>query len=345
MLTPFIDKLARSWPPEQWRDVTVVLAVSGGADSVSLLRGVVELSRGGAGRVVVAHFNHGLRPGEADLDEAFVADLSRKLGLPCVVGRPDQPLTRRPAGKASESAARDARYRFLRATAAQWGARYAATAHTADDQAETILHRIARGTGLRGLRGIPRARPLIPGVTLLRPLLPVRRQEARAYLQSLGQDFREDSSNRDRRFTRNRIRCQILPQLVESCNRDVVSALVRLGSLAEQVQRVLDGLANDLVRQCLGGHPTANQTRCVEFDCRPLAGAPAVLAAEVFAALWRLRHWPLKHMGFDEWSALAAMAQTPPARAAARVFPGGIRAERAGERLRLQPLSDLAAGH
>ena len=341
MPTPFVDKLATTWPPEQWKDVTIVLAVSGGADSVSLLRGVVELSRGGLGRVVAAHFNHGLRPNEADLDEGFVVALSQKLDVSCVVGHADRSSAPSPPGKGSESTAREARYRFLRETAGQWGARYVATAHTADDQAETILHRIVRGTGLRGLRGIPRARPLSIGVTLFRPLLSFRRREVHAYLQGLGQDFREDSSNQDCRFTRNRIRRRILPQLAEGCNHEVVSALVRLGSLAEQVQLVVDGLANELVHRCV----TRDETTYLELDCRPLAHVAPVLASEVFATIWRLRHWPLKDMGFHQWSELAAIGRTQGAHQASKMFPGGIRAERVGERLKLELDGGSTFGH
>jgi len=179
------------------------------------------------------------------------------------------------------------------------------------------------------------------GVTLFRPLLSFRRREVHAYLQGLGQDFREDSSNQDCRFTRNRIRRRILPQLAEGCNHDVVSALVRLGSLAEQVQLVVDGLANELVHRCV----TRDETTYLELDCRPLAQVAPVLAGEVFATVWRLRHWPLKDMGFHQWSELAAIGQTQGAHRVSKMFPGGIRAERVGDRLKLEFHGGSTFGH
>ena len=134
---------------------------------MALLRAIFRLKTAGEGRVIAAHCNHQLRPAEADADEAFVVDLCRRLGVACEVGRaaldPD-------GGDGVEAAAREARYRFLEETADRVGARYVVTAHTADDQAETILHRILRGTGVGGLGGMSRTRPL-GQATLLRPLL------------------------------------------------------------------------------------------------------------------------------------------------------------------------------
>ena len=132
--------LANAWPAEAWGDVTVLVGVSGGADSVALLRALEALKRtaAGAGRLIVAHFHHGLRGAEADADAAFVAALSQRLGLECVVGRASG------SSPSDEASARKARYRFLKRTAHARGARFVAVAPTADDQAETILHRIAR---------------------------------------------------------------------------------------------------------------------------------------------------------------------------------------------------------
>ena len=196
----FLRRLADSWPPAQWQDVTIVAAVSGGADSVALLRSLLGLSPGGPARLVVAHINHGLRGSESEGDERFVADLCAKLGVPCAVRRIPAAVFRETGGRGIESVARHARYECLQSIAAEWGGRYVATGHTADDQAETILHRILRGTGIRGLEGIPRVRSLSPGIALSRPLLRFRRQEILAFLAALGQPFREDSTNRDPRF-------------------------------------------------------------------------------------------------------------------------------------------------
>ena len=151
----------------------------------------------------------------------------------------------------SEATARTARYAFLQETAERFGARYVVTGHTADDQAETILHRIVRGTGIAGLAGMARVRPLGPAATLIRPLLDFRRLELLAYLTDLGQPFRSDSSNSDTAFTRNRIRCRLLPELAAEYNPGVVASLVRLGRLAGEVQSVVDALVEDLAALCL----------------------------------------------------------------------------------------------
>ncbi|MFP6693059.1 MAG: tRNA lysidine(34) synthetase TilS, partial [Pirellulales bacterium] len=169
-------KLRAAWPPDAWRDVTVVLAVSGGADSTALLRAAARLKAGGCGRLVVGHFNHGIRP-SGEEDERFVAAVCESLDIPFEIRRGDVAASAANEGDGIESAARRARYEFLAAVAEQHGARLVATAHTADDQAETILHHIVRGTGLTGLSGMPRSRPLSPAVSLLRPMLSIRRAE------------------------------------------------------------------------------------------------------------------------------------------------------------------------
>ena len=249
MLHPLESKLAATWPLSDWGDVTVVVAVSGGCDSVALLRAMTALKTGGVGRICAAHLNHQLRPA-ADEDERFVVELCRRLGVRCEVGRAavDQLAAR--SGDGVEAAARTARYHFLEETAGRLGARFVATAHTADDQAETILHRILRGTGIRGLAGMPRSRPL-GHATLIRPLLEVRREEMRAYLDALAQPYRHDPSNADLRFTRNRIRHQTMPQLRRQFNAGLTEALLRLGTLAGEAQAVADELvAERLDRLC-----------------------------------------------------------------------------------------------
>lgn len=327
-------RLAEVWPPERWQETTVLLAVSGGVDSVALLRAMQRLKTGGAGRLVVAHFNHGLRGPESGADEAFVADLAGRLGLACEVGRAAPGGMSRHAGDGLEAAARAARYRFLTETAGRLGARHVATAHTADDQAETILHRIVRGTGIAGLAGIARARPLAPGIALVRPLLGFRRADLEAYLANLGQDYRIDSSNACLAMTRNRLRLEVLPQLADRCNPGVVDALLRLGSLAGEAQEVIDGLVERLRTQTVFSEPSG----IVRIARSPLAGQPRYLVRELLIAVWRDRQWPLQSMGYAEWDLLADMIlgatgqSTIPLK---RTFPGGVLAEASGDSLRL----------
>jgi tRNA(Ile)-lysidine synthase len=324
---PVEARLADEWPPDVWGCVTILLAVSGGPDSVALLRAVHAIKAKGPGRIVVAHFNHRLRGPDADADEAFVADIAARLGLACECGSAPLEGVGSTGGEGLEAAARRARYQFLTQTADRLGARYVAVAHTADDQAETTLHRILRGTGLRGLSGMSRARPLSPAATLIRPLLGFRRQQLRDYLADLGQPFRWDASNSDLRRTRNRIRNQLLPELAARFNPHVVEALVRLGGLAGEAQTVVEAAAEQLADRVLG--QCSADGLCIEL--RDLGDQPRYLLRELFMTLWRRQGWPLRSMGFQEWELLAAMALESARGVAAasprRVFPGGILVE------------------
>jgi len=336
-LRPLESALASSWPPAEWREVSVLVAVSGGADSVALLRAMHALKTGGEGRLLAAHLNHGLRGPEADADQAFVADLCAKLAIPCHTGRADVERLAAERGDGLEEAAREARYRFLTRAAAEAGARYLVTAHTADDRAETILHRILRGTGIAGLAGIARTR-FIPeaGLTLIRPLLGTRRAELLAYLDELGQPFRRDPSNRDPRFTRNRIRHDLLPMLAEGFNPGVVEALLRLGTLASEVQGFVDRLVDELAARSVISRARGR----VEIDTTPLAAEPRYLVRELLMAAWREQGWPMQSMGFAEWDELAGIAALcaadSGARRPGRMFPGGVSAEVDSGRLLLR---------
>jgi tRNA(Ile)-lysidine synthase len=202
-------------------------AVSGGADSVALLRLLGEMRSQLGIRLVALHFNHQLRGAEADRDELFVASLAREFGLDFVAGRADVSGEARRNGWNLEDAARRLRYRFFAAAASAKGLHSVAVAHTADDQAETVLARLFRGTGPTGLAGIhPVAGQII------RPFLDVRRRELRDYLGQLYQPWREDATNQDTSRTRARIRHNLLPLLEQDFDPAVVTHLGRLASLA-----------------------------------------------------------------------------------------------------------------
>ncbi|MDR3050766.1 MAG: tRNA lysidine(34) synthetase TilS [Oscillospiraceae bacterium] len=202
---------------------TVLVAVSGGADSVALLRlfCAVRLLRGC--RLVAAHLHHGIRGEEADGDAAFVRDLCEQLDVPLHTAREDIPARAARAHAGLEETARLARRAFLEQVRAQIGADWVALAHHMEDQAETVLLHMIRGSGATGLSGM---RP-VQGRTL-RPLLGFHRQEMRAYLQALGQPWREDSTNRDETYARNYVRHSVLPPM---------------GALNPGVARALAGLA------------------------------------------------------------------------------------------------------
>jgi tRNA(Ile)-lysidine synthase len=213
----------------------LAVAVSGGADSVALLCLLLEL-RSELGTVLsVAHVNHKLRGEEADEDERFVAKLARQHGLElhaCEASVDGSP----PSGVSSgiEAAARELRYRFFRQLAREAGVTKIATAHTLDDQAETVLLRIFRGTGIRGLSGIhPQIVFEDQGHAfgeVVRPLLAFRRAALQEFLRERGQSWREDSSNRDIAFLRNRARHRLLPMIREEFGE---AAIAHMGELAE----------------------------------------------------------------------------------------------------------------
>lgn len=328
-------RLAQAWPPTIWRDVRVLVAVSGGADSVALLRALAAIREPGEGGLAAAHFNHQLRGEESQADERFVVALCGQLAVPCEVGRAPVHAWNSRRGEGLEAAARTARYDFLLQTAARLGARYVVTAHTADDQAETILHRIARGTGLAGLAGMARTRPLAPGITLLRPLLEFRRSELLAYLDELGQSYRHDVSNEDVRFTRNRIRLELLPELARHVNPGVIEAIVRLGALAAEAQTVIDAAIAALDARAV--RYESAETVYVNADF--MADQARYTVRELLIAVWRRQDWPLQAMGFAEWDLLAQMLCVRPDDGAEiprkRVFPGNVVAEFQNGALRL----------
>lgn len=235
-------------------DDHVVVAVSGGADSMALLHLLIGLNRqeGWSLRLHVAHLNHRLRGEAAEQDAAFVQAISDDLALPCTIEVRDVARAARERAAGLEEVGREERYAFLERVCLHTTARIVATGHHADDNAETILQRILRGTGLRGLCGIPRQRPIHPmsDVILVRPLLRFRRGELRKYLLDQGIGFREDATNAQLEPTRNRLRHELIPRIEETVNPQVRDALLRLGEqaqwfdeyLSDTVQRTFETL-------------------------------------------------------------------------------------------------------
>lgn len=189
----------------------VIVAVSGGADSTALLFALNELKSEYVLGLSIAHFNHMFRGAEeAKKDFDYVSALSRQLRLPLVRGRADVPKTAKQTGLSLEEAARNKRYEFLLRTAANMGASKIALGHTLDDQAETILMRLLRGTGLGGLRGIPPSRK-VEDKLIIRPLIELWRSEVEEYLRNLNVRPRQDITNSMTQFLRNRIRSELIP--------------------------------------------------------------------------------------------------------------------------------------
>lgn len=223
----------------------VVVAVSGGLDSMTLLHALhVWCGRDGARYLHVAHLDHRLRGAAATADAELVAKTAAHLGLDWTVEQADiAGLV--DAGRGNlEAVARQVRYAFLQRTAERLGAAFVATAHTQTDQAETVLLRLVRGTSLAGLAAIAPVRPLAAGtaVQVIRPFLATSRQEILAYARHHGVKYHEDATNRDLARTRNRLRHLVLPEL-ERLNPQVGNALARLAAQAREDQQYLSAVA------------------------------------------------------------------------------------------------------
>lgn len=223
---------------------SLLVAVSGGADSVSLLDALVRLNERGKlpVKIFAAHLNHQLRGEESDEDEAFMTRLAMQYNLKCFIEQaPIAEIARAEKGNL-EATARQVRYDFLGRAAESFGASFVLTAHTQDDQAETILMRLLRGSGMEGLRGIHGARRLSQSVELIRPMLSVTRAEVIEHCKHYNLKFRTDSSNYLPDFTRNRVRQELLP-LLRSFNPRSDEALARMAELLTDDQDVLHQIA------------------------------------------------------------------------------------------------------
>jgi tRNA(Ile)-lysidine synthase len=228
----------------------VVLAVSGGADSMALLHGVAALAPDLALSIHVAHFNHRLRP-EAGADAAFVAAACRGFGFPFHTDQGDPGALAARDGLSPEDAARRLRYAFLLRVAETAGAAALATGHTLDDQAETVLLRLLRGSGLAGLAAIPPVRRE-RALRIVRPLIDTTHEEAVAYLQGAGAHWREDATNRDLHIMRNRVRRVLLPTL-EGYNPGVRRTLARTAALLRDDAAAIEALAAAQIADAISG--------------------------------------------------------------------------------------------
>jgi tRNA(Ile)-lysidine synthase len=297
----------------------VLVALSGGPDSVGLLHLLSALAeRGELVVAAAAHFNHGLREA-SDEDERFCRERAAELGLGLCVDRADVRALAREWHTSIEDAGRRARYAFLERAAAEAAADVVATGHTLDDQAETFLLQLIRGAGPRGLSAIG------PSVGLLRrPLLEVRREEVRNWLAVEGICFREDESNRDVRFTRNRVRHVLLPLLEREFSPGIVGVLGREAAIAREDEAYLQSVAIELARSVV----LASED-IVEIDASALRSLhPAVASRVARIALARLGSG--RYIGYDHVEGLLTLAGLPEASA---VSLPGQQARRHGERI------------
>lgn len=295
---------------------TVLVAASGGPDSMALLYVLHSLQSRLGCRVAVAHFNHLTRGQASDADQELVEDTAGRLSVACYVRRYDVPGAVRP-GSNFQAVAREMRYGFLRETAARCGAARVALGHQADDQAETVLQNILRGSGTTGLRGIPPCRDMF-----VRPLIEVRRRDIISFLKSAAYVYREDASNFKTVYTRNRLRLELIPFLEAGYNPRVVEALNRVAAICREDEEYLGKQAAQAF-----GRIVSRSGAGLLLDLGRLRELPGALSGRVVRAAWeelRGRPGDLSYVQVHAVLSLAAGGQT----GGVVQLPGGVRVTR-----------------
>ena len=335
----------------------VGVAVSGGADSVALLRLLLELRRELGIVLSVVHFNHKLRGQKSDEDESFVADLARRHKLQFHSCSAEVANYAAKEHISIETAARRLRYEFFhrllgyepqngtlavsgspaveQASSSHHAPRLdnIATGHTLDDQAETVLMRLIRGTGMRGLGGIhPRIQvssPGYPGAAITRPLLHIRRRDLETYLNSIGQPWREDPTNRELKFTRNRVRHTLLPLLEREFNPSIAEGLGELAQIAREEEdyweRHVAALMSTVVQQ---SQPNTS------LNLSGLLAEPLALQRRIIKSIGQRSGFPLDYKHIHEILRVTAEEKSKGKQLA---LPGGWHALRERDALIFKP--------
>ena len=323
-------------------DETVIVAVSGGADSTALLLALHELRSANKLGVTlcVAHLDHHLRKSSGK-DARWVAELAEKLGYECVIGHSKVAELARSSANNLEQTAREARYKFLERTAKRKSAKYVLTGHTMDDQAETVLLRLMRGSASSGLGGMELLRPLgkNSAIKLVRPLLWARRNETETYCRVRKTEFLQDEMNDDQKFARVKVRKQLLP-MMQTFNNKVVEALSRTASQLREDAAVLLNDSDALLKQAaVLDQLDEDETPAPVLDVKVLAAAPPALRRRA------LRQWISDGRGSSrrlEMVHLLAVEKLLEGTAGGRVveLPGGSRVRRKRNRLEFE-IADL----
>jgi tRNA(Ile)-lysidine synthase len=321
----------------------VGLAVSGGADSVALLRVLLELRDRLGVSLVVLHFHHGIRAREADDDQAFVQELAIRHSLEFHAGSGDAPACARERSLSLEAAARELRYDFFSRCIARRLVTRVATAHTLDDQAETVLLRLLRGAGTRGLAGIY---PFQADRHVVRPLLAVRRAQVEQYLRSLGQPWRDDATNLELHHARNRIRHELLPLLARSYNPEIATNLARMAEIARAEEEYWETETRRLLPLVLlsgkpvrgGGRAVAPHAQVHGLLLQPLLRHPLALQRRLVRAA-------AAGIGLDLDAAhVEQVLEVAAQRAKSCNLPSGWVLRRSFRELRFEPASPASAG-
>ena len=321
----------------------IVVAVSGGPDSMALLHFMLEWAKrggstpgNGAGasahtRVVAAHVNHGLRGADSDADAAFVRSQAEAWGAEAAVRAaaiPARARARAAGGAAVEAEARRARYAALAEIAAERGADRVLTAHTSDDQAETLLLRLVRGAGLRGLAGMaPKAR--VQGVRVVRPFLAISREEVLAYVARHEIPYRRDATNDETAAARNFVRHEIVPRLEARLNPAARAALLRAASTFRAANDDLERRASRAYRNLLLEREPAK----ISLDAGRLVLYPKLLQTYVFRRAVRELNGNLRDVSSVHFRALHELAESH--RGHTALLPGRVRVVRERDRVTL----------
>ncbi|MGB4705181.1 MAG: tRNA lysidine(34) synthetase TilS [Candidatus Saccharicenans sp.] len=288
----------------------LLVAVSGGQDSVALVHLLMELKKDWPRlEIAMAHYNHQLRA-SAEADERFVRRLAGQLKLKLFVGKGRVREFARRHKLNLEEAGRLKRYEFLEKTAEKWGADKVLTAHTMTDQAETVLMRIFRGTGVEGLQGIR-----LQAGKVVRPLLCLRREEIEAYLREKGIRFRVDETNLDTSILRNKIRLELLPQLKNEYDPEIEKHLARLALIArdenEALEEIAEGLWPVVTQGCCGRHKIdGDRTNLptLEMDVKTLREVPVAVARRLIRKFLHLT-LGLESPGFEQTQAMLELGE------------------------------------
>ena len=320
-----VAQLERTWPTHRYLDVGVVIGVSGGADSVALARTLVHLRAQhppATGFLTLAHLNHGLRGAAADGDEEFVRNLASQLEVDVV--------TQRATGLGTgEESLRKARMSFLIGTTKRIGARYIALAHHREDNVETVLHHLFRGTGVMGLAGMAPTRVMDEDFVIVRPFLNLGQETLRSALRELHQPWREDASNLDTKYTRNWIRLELLP-LIQQRFPDAIQAIERAILGQRETAEVLDELAQKWLDD-LDWDPDTLPV-LVPRDAR----VPPTVVIRAMQKVFQLQSWPCQAMTATHWRKLADAITGP--EFTRFTLPGGLEVDLASPKtVRITP--------
>jgi tRNA(Ile)-lysidine synthase len=306
------NSILTAWPISHWSGMTIAIGCSGGPDSVALLCALKRLCPSNS-RLLVLHFNHQLRGPASDGDEQFVRDLAASLHCIVAVGRADggqfcsssdRPMSWSQSTelRSDEAHLRAMRYSFFESIASSFGARYVALAHSRDDQIETSLLNLFRGTGLAGLSGMKPFRPIQYGseIVVARPLLGTSRRDIELFLSAIGQAFRTDASNSESAYTRNWLRNELMPIIEERMGSSVRDSIARFVNASQEIQQWIESSAkqwcNQGFIQCL---PNGFRVNAAE-----LTKLPWPVIYEVLRASWIDKGWGLGAMSHEHWLAL-----------------------------------------